>query len=383
MYFNNSSLICIGIDVHKDTYSYCTFIENFNSNENEKYHFETTSKANTKSVFSYIDKVKKEIATTGYEPKLKIGYEAGPTGFGLQRALVERGYDCSVMAPTSIYEKKGGNIVKTDRKDARKLSSILSYGLFSKVEPPTKENEAARDYMRARQSTKHSLKQAKQKLKSFLLSKDIRFEGKDNWSMKHMTWLRGLKFDYKASQLAFESYLYELTRLEQKLEEMDRYIEEMAQEEDYKENVSKLRCLAGIETHTAMTILTEIGDYTRFASPGQLAAFLGLVPGQHSSGGTKQMKGITKAGNSAVRKVLVESANAIVKTNIYGKSKRLKARQQGMPNSIIDYADRGTKRVKRKIMKLREMGKNTNVAKIAGARELTCFIWGMLNNRID
>ena len=227
------------------------------------------------------------------------------------------------------------------------------------------------------------LKREKQHLLSFLLRRGKQYQGKNYWTQKHMGWLRKIEFGNPVDQLTFKEYLNEVTRLMDAIKLLDAKIEEFSKNERYAENVSKLRCFAGIDTHSAMVMVTEIGDYSRFGSAESFSSYLGLTPGEHSSGKSATKTGITKAGNTHCRRILCESANALARSNPYKKSKRLLSRQMGMDPDVIAYADRGTSRIKKKFFYLRENGKHTNVAKAACARELACFIWGMITGNYD
>ncbi|MCI7605986.1 MAG: transposase [Spirochaetales bacterium] len=167
-----------------------------------------------------------------------------------------------------------------------------------------------------------------------------------------------------------------------KIENLDATIEKIANEERYKDKVDKLVCFSGIQTHIALSLVCEVGDFDRFATAEQFSSYLGLCPGQDSSGKTTRYGGITKCGNSRLRMLLTEAAKGIKRSNPYTKSKRLLLRQQGQTPSVIAYADKCSKRIKQKIAKLERNGKPANVATTAGARELSCFIWGMMTGNI-
>ena len=173
---------------------------------------------------------------------------------------------------------------------------------------------------------------------------------------------------------------YQLT---DKLERLDQRIEELASKEDYQENVSHLSCFLGVKTQTALSTLVEVGDFKRFASAQQFASYLGLTPGEDSSGGDQNRLGITKAGNSHIRTLLVEAAQSCTRGKPGYKSKALKAQQNGNPADIIAYADKANERLRRRYYQL-VLGqhKKANVAKTAIARELACFIWGMMTDNI-
>jgi transposase len=373
---NKTSIRTIGIDVHKESYSLCTYCP-----ESDSFVWEITTTSSSKMVVNYIRRLQKDV---GPDVSIISGYEAGPTGFGLQRDLLKAGIDCKVMAPTTIYEKKGGNRVKTDRSDTRKLSRTLYWGAFKEVFPLSPEDESTRDYIRMRDDRQNALKKAKQQLKSFLLRKDKHYPEKGKrWTLKYRAWLRSIAFELPADQLTFDEYYAEVCRLEEAVERFDQQVEEYSQDDRYKEKVSNLRNFGGIDTHIAMALVCEVGDFSRFPTPKEFSSYMGLCPGQQSSGGKTQMTGITKAGNSHLRRLLMESANSMARTSIFQKSKRLKARQVGSSAAVIAYADRGTSRIRYKYHKLIREGKNTNLAKAACAREIACFVWGMITGNIN
>ena len=163
---------------------------------------------------------------------------------------------------------------------------------------------------------------------------------------------------------------------------MDEEIESIADEDRYKDKVDKLVCFSGVDTQTALTLVVEIGDFERFATAEQFASYIGLVPGEDSSGQKKRIGSITKEGNSRVRLVLTEAAKAIKRSNPFNKSKRILERQKGQSPDIIAYADRGSKRIRQKMARMDDHGKNKNVSTTAGARELACFVWGMMTGNI-
>lgn len=372
---NDLMLRTIGIDVHKDSYSLSAF-----DPKSTNFSAECTVAADSKSVIKYIHRLRKEIDGP---VMIEVGYEAGPTGFGLKRDLEEAGVKCHVMAPTSIYRPAGGVRVKTDARDARTLAKAVYWGSFSEVVPLSEEDEAYRDYIRMRDDRKEALKKAKQHLLSFLLRRGRKYTGGNPWTHRHIAWLKKIEFDNPVDQMTFDEYFNEVARLMDALTLLDANIEKFSKDERYEEKVDKLRCFSGIDTHVAMVMLTEIGDFCRFRSAESFSSYLGLCPGEQSSGRSIQKTGITKAGNSHCRKLLCESANSIARTNLYKKSKRLLERQKGQAADVIAYADRGASRIKKKYFSLIGCGKNSNVAKTACARELACFIWGMMTDNMD
>jgi transposase len=179
-----------------------------------------------------------------------------------------------------------------------------------------------------------------------------------------------------------DEYLLHLKQLEEKIATYDKRITEFAGENRYKESVCKLSCLKGIATHTALSLVSEVGDFHRFPTAQHFSSYLGLTPGEHSSGNSQHSLGITKAGNSHLRSLLVEAAQCFSRGAVGQKSAALKARQEGNSGAIIQYADRANERLRRKYMRI-TMRSSSNIAKTAIARELACFIWGLMTDHIS
>ena len=372
----NEKVLYVGIDVHKDTYALCCF--DFHRNELSD---EMSVKGTTKAVIRYLEAIKQKHRE---ELVFVCGYEAGPTGYGLCRGLQQAGFGCVVMAPTTMANPEGKRRVKTDRIDARAIARILAYKSYRQVYLPSEAMEALKEYTRARDAKKRMLKKAKQELLSFLLRNGSTYpESGKYWTEKFFTWIKTVQFSEKWMQEAFSEYLAEVYSLKAKIALMDAKIREIAELEIIKDGVDKLVCFAGIDVTTAVETVVEINDFTRFATAAQFVSYIGLCPGQDSSGKSKIMLPLTKAGNRRVRALFCESAKAIKRTNPYGeKSKRIQMRQKNASAEIVAYADKATKRIRTKMKQLEWRGKNYNVASAAGARELACFVWGMMNGRI-
>ena len=369
-----NTVIQIGIDVHKDSYSLCSY-----SFATKQPFGQTRIASNNALVIKYVQK----LLAGQPDTKVLCGYEAGPTGFGLYRDLMKADIACVIMAPTSL-PKAPGNRVKNDRLDAQALAQHLAWGTYSAVCVPTTEDEAVKNFTRMRNARKEALKKAKQNLLSFLLRTGRTFsEGKNYWTGLHYAWLKGQKFVDPLDQETFSEYLQEVYDQQDKVDRYDQRAEEIAQWDAYREKVSRLCCFRGIDTHTALSIVSEIGDFSRFANAQQFSSFLGLVPSEDSSGQREKRGGITKAGNTRCRLLMVESANSTLRSSPYGqKSKRLMARQKGNAAEVIAYADKANRRLHRVYNHLSIRGVNKNKAVVAVARELSCFIWGMMNDRI-
>lgn len=370
-----NTVINIGIDVHKDSYSLSAFTFN-----NRQCFGQTRIASKSSLVIKYVNRMKQE----HQDAQVVCGYEAGPTGYGLYRDLEKAGIPCAIMAPTTM-PKASGSKVKNDRLDAQDIAKHLAFGTYSSVHVPTAQDESVKNFTRLRNTRKTALKKAKQNLLSFLLRCDRSFnEGKTHWTKIHFTWLKQQKFDNWVDQETFNEYLQEVHDQMEKVARYDQRIEELASMDCYRENVRKLCCFRGIETHTALSLISEIGDFSRFLNARQFSAFLGLVPSEESSGQKERRGAITKAGNTRLRLLLIEGAKSTLRSNIYGKkSKRLLARHKGNPPDVIAYADRANRRLHKSYDRLTAKGVHHNKATVAVAREMACFVWGMMNDRMD
>lgn len=367
-----NSITYIGLDVHTTNYTICAY-----TIENDKIFAETTIKPDIKELDKYLKRLKE---LQGADISFICGYEAGCLGYSLYHQLKEKGYECVILAPTTMPSTV--NEIKTDKRDARKIAKCLAYGTYSKVFVTSDEDNAVKEYIRMRDDAKTMLKQTKQQIIALCTRHDKRYDGKSNWTQRHMQWLSRLDLGSAMLNETLAEYLITLAQLTDKIERFDKRIEEIASQESYAENAKKLQCLRGIKVHSAMSFLVEIGDFKRFPTAQQFSAFLGLVPGEHSSGDNQNRMGITKSGNSHLRRLLVEAAQSYSRGGAGKKSKAIKQRQQGNPPEVIAYADKANERLRKKYMKL-ALKRNPNIAKTAVARELACFIWGMMNDKIS
>ncbi|MGQ0697298.1 MAG: IS110 family transposase [Panacagrimonas sp.] len=299
-------------------------------------------------------------------------YEAGPCGYGLQRYLSRKGFECRVCAP-SLIAKKPGDRVKTDRRDAEKLVKALRGEDLSFVHVPDARDEAFRDLVRAWGGAKDDLKRAKQRLKSFLLVHGVRYTGTADWREAHRRWLSKFTFPEVWSQLAFEEHRRSIEDRLAQCQRLEQTLRDAAPAWRFYPVIQSLQALRGVQFTVAVGVLAEAGDLSRFDNPRQLMKWLGIVPSEHSSGPSVRKGGITKAGNSTARKLLIEAAwsyrySAKVSTII-------QKRHEGLPKPIIDRAWDAQLRLCRRFRKLSLEGKHRNVVVTAVARELSGFIW--------
>jgi transposase len=365
-------MLYVGMDVHKENYTLCCY-----SIEKDALEYKQTLPPDYKMVLNYLERIRKQ---RGEAIEFVCGYEAGSLGYSLYHQLASHGVNCVILAPTTMGITNT-NGIKNDKRDAGNIARCLAFNTYSAVHIPTAEDEAVKEYIRMRDSQKKALKSVKQQILALVLRQGYHYElGKSYWTGRHITWLRSIDLG-GVLQEALEEYLITYDYLTNKIERLDLRIEELAGIEHYQEKVKKLCCLIGVKTHTALSVLVEIGDFARFAKADKLAGYLGLVPGEDSSGSRQRRTGITKTGNSHVRRLLVESAQSYTRGAVGYKSAALKKRQAGNTPEVIAYADKANERLRRKFYRMVLKNKSQrNVAATAIARELACFMWGMMTD---
>ena len=305
---------------------------------------------------------------------VRVSYEAGPCGYALQRRLTTSRVSCEVVAP-ALIPRKPGERVKTNRRDARKLVELGRAGLLTAVQPPTPEDEAVRDLARARDDAREDLQRCRHRLGKLLLRRGLPYHGR-NWTRGHRDWFAGLTWTHAAERAVVDDYLLAIDHTEARLLELDARLSAIAETEPYRQPVGWLRCFRGIDTLTAMLILAELHDFRRFASAPALMAYLGLVPGEDSSGEKHRRGRITRTGNALVRRLLVETAWHYQHRPHVGAA--LTRRRKGQPGRVIAMADKAQQRLCRRFRKLAGEHKPAPKMAVAIARELAGFLWAAL-----
>ena len=306
--------------------------------------------------------------------EVEFCYEAGVCGFVLKRRIEAHGCKCTVIAP-SLIPRKPGDRIKTDRRDALKLLMMFKSGLLTEVHAPDKQQEAARELTRCRQAAQENLKRVRHQLLKFLTRHGYLYSEGNHWTGKHLKWLRSLEFEETLLADVFDNYFTEMHHCIGRLDSLGKQVEELAKREPYTQVVGLLRCFHGIDTLSAITIITEIFDFGRFSSPGELMSYLGLTCSEFSSGEKQRRGPITKAGNKRVRRILVEVAwHYRHPCNV---SKALRTRRDGQPQWAIDIADKAGQRLRKRYRHLTNCGKMSCKVTVAIARELAGFIWSV------
>ena len=304
--------------------------------------------------------------------QLQFVYEAGPCGYVIYRHLVSKGFRCMVAAP-SLIPRKAAERIKTDRRDAVKLARLFRAGELTAVYVPDAEDEAMRDLTRAREDARIAARKAKQRLNSFLLRNGKVFSGRSKWSKAHWNWLADMSMPHRAQQIVLAEYIETVKECERRVDRLGEQIRQMVPQWRFAPVVEALQALRGVSLIVAVTTLAELGDLSRFDSADKLMAFLGLVPGQHSSGETVKKRGITKTGNTHVRKVLVEAAWAYrLPARL---SRLLRDRQRNVTDAVRQISWKAQLRLCSRFRQMAGRRKLRQVIVVAIARELSAFIW--------
>ena len=303
--------------------------------------------------------------------QLTFCYEAGPTGYGLYRLIRKLGHDCIVAAP-SLIPKKPGERVKTNRRDAIGLAKVLRAGDLTAVWVPDERHEAMRDLSRAREAARKDLKGKRQQVSSFMLRLGRHFPGKKTWGPAHMNWLMLQKLEHREQRIVLEELLGAVRQESERVERLEQAIRDAVPEWSLAEVVTALQAMRGIDLITAVTVLAEIGDLSRFQNPRELMGYLGLVPSESSTGDTINRGGITKTGNGRVRRILVESAWSYRYPPRVSSEKQMKV--AAAPRAVREIAWKAQMRLCGRFRSLTRKGKRPTVVATAVARELAAFI---------
>jgi transposase len=330
------------------------------------------------SIAHDVGKLRKLLARYGEPGAVQVVYEAGPTGYGLQRELARRGYSCQVIAP-SLIPKRAGDRIKTDHRDGLRLAELSRAGELRAVWIPDPGDEAIRDLSRAREDAVNARTQVRQQLKGFLLRHDVRYAGKTSWSKTYYRWLAMLNFGLPGAQTAFTEYWQAVAAADERVARLTDALANSIEGWRFEPVVMSLLALRGIDQISAIGLVAEIGDIGRFAHPRQLMAYLGLVPSEHSSGERVVRGSITKTGNTHARRLLTEAAwNYRFQPRI---GRRAQQRAEDLPQAIRDVAWKAQLRLAGRFARLRARGVQINKVCVAVARELAGFVWAIASTQ--
>jgi transposase len=321
-----------------------------------------------------VAKLVKVLQRLGTSSTLHLVYEAGPTGFALQRHLAERGYTCEVIAPSQTPRRPGDHI-KTDSRDCIMLAECSRAGQLKSVWIPAPADEAIRDLSRAREDAIGSRTRARLQIKAFLLRHERRYGGKTSWCGAHWRWMAAQSFESAAVQTAFTEYWLAVQAAEERVHRLSVALVSSIAGWRWEPAVQALQALRGVAAITAIGLMAEIGDLQRFEHPRKLMGYLGLVPREHSSGERLSRGSITKSGNAHARRLLTEAAwHYRFKPRI---GRQAQARQEQLPDPIRNMAWKAQLRLTQRFAAFLARGVQANKACIAVARELAGFVWAL------
>ena len=300
-------------------------------------------------------------------------YEAGPTGYGLARALRAAGVRCEVVAPSKLA-RPSGDRVKTDARDAMHLARLLRMDEYTPVQVPTEAQESARDLVRAREAARGDLMRARHRVSKLLLRHGIVYSGGTAWTAKHDAWLLAQRFELPGTRAAFDDAYETVVLTTGRRDRLDKQIGVLAEQGEYAALASRLACLRGVSTLTSVAVAVEIGGWDRFTG-SSIGAYLGLVPTEASSGTRRRQGSITKTGNAHVRRLLVEAAWHHRKP--YRPTAVLRRRWERATPAAVARAQAGNHRLHRRWVGYTERKKRPVLANVAVARELAGWCWSL------
>ena len=355
----------IGIDDHADKW---TIAQYRGEEERPSKEFELVpDEKGYRRLLSHLKSLKGEV---------RIVYEAGPCGYELYRRLTKAGYWCRVAAP-ALTPCKPGERVKTNRRDAAKLGRYLRSNDLTFVVVPDDERESLRDLLRARESVQKDIGRVRKQIIHLLLRYGHRYRKGQAWTARFWSWLKTIELAGAHSRFVLDEMVGELEHRLLQLKRYDEQVEIASQKPEYQPYLAGLRTLRGINTLSAMTILSELGDLRRFATAPQLMAGVGVVPSEYSTGDKTNRFAITKTGNAHVRRIAVEAAWQYQRRPLHGRI--ITARRKDQSKQIVDIAERCEKRLHSKFHRMTSRNKKSTVAVVAVARELLGFIWAIGN----
>ena len=362
----NDNIVSIGMDTHKESTDVSYALD---GRENQPVHY---GKINSRKLA--VQKLVRHFQSKYPRATLHFVYEAGPCGYWMYRLLTSLGQACYVVAP-SLIPKKPGDRVKTDKRDSLKLTQLLKQGDLNSIYVPAEEDEAIRDISRAREAAMQDLNDAKYRLKALLLRNHIQYKGTANWSRKHLRWLTEIVLAHAAQQFVLQEMIQTISERTNRLERLDNELLYRVKQWRYYPVVKAIQAMRGVRLLVAVGVIAELGDLRRFDEAGKLMSYVGLTPSEYTSSDRRRLGGLTKAGNSRARRLLVEGAHSY---RFPAKvSSEMQRRQEGVPKEIVDIAWKAQVRLCKRFRYMSQRGKNYNVIVAAIAREMIAFIWSI------
>lgn len=355
----------VGLDVHKDSITGAVLPPGFEDCQEER-----TLPYDLPRLFKWLRRVEKKWGT------IRVCYEASGAGYVLHRELAARGLHCEVAAP-SLIPKKPGDRRKTDQRDARKLAVYYRAGALTMVHVPEREDEAVRALARLRRALGQDVLRGRHQVLKHLRRVGLVYRLGRHWTKRHWEWLQAVELPWPHEQFVLQKLLEKLEYLLAQLGEVDARLEEEAFSGHFRDRAARLMCLRGIAVTGAMALAAEISDFTRFPTAPHFMDYVGLTPSERSSGGETRRGGITKAGNSYCRHILVQAAWVMVRTRPR-TGVRLRERLSEQPAWVTALSQRSMRRLHQRYWQLLSRGKTPQVAITAVARELAGFVWAVM-----
>jgi transposase len=355
----------VGLDVHKDTITGAALPPGFEDCQDQRAFGPDLS-----ALLKWLRRVERRWGS------IRVCYEASGAGYVLHRFLTERGMCCEVVAP-SLIPRRPGDRRKTDRRDARQLAVLYRAGALTMVRVPDREDEAVRALMRLRRALSKDVLRARHQVLKHLRRNGEVYRGTHHWTKSHWAWLSSLELAFPHEQFVLRTLLSKLEYLLAQLQEVDDRIREEAFDGDFADRAGRLMCLRGIAVTGSMTLASEVSDFLRFPTAPKFMDYVGLTVSEHSSGEKSRRGGITKAGSSHCRHVLIQAAWAAVKTRPR-TGPRLRRQWEGQPAWVVARAQKAMRRLHQRYWHLVHRGKAPQVAITAVARELAGFVWAIM-----
>lgn len=366
---SSSSILYLGLDVHKESVTIAVLPADAPA---------PTQLERVPYDLKKLHRVFRRLADDG-AVELRACYEASGAGYVLQRAMTSWGHNCEIVASTLIPTKPGERR-KHDKKDAANLARLYRAGELTPIRIPTEAEERVREIVRCRETLQREILRSRHYLLKLLLRRGLIYHAGAHWTLRHGTWLDDIRRSgvlTGGDAVAFDEYRALLAYKLARRSELDRQIEALALTPVYQPVVARLTCFRGVSTLGAMVLATELGDWQRFAKPTQLMAYLGLVPTEHSSGTRERRGGITKAGNSRCRHILVQAAWQARRPP--RKSALLTRRQQGQSPLVVAHTWKAQQRLYTLFHRIAAR-RPAQIAAVAVARELVGFLWAVMQD---
>lgn len=195
-------------------------------------------------------------------------------GFGLYHQIVKKGYECIILAPTTMKVQKGGKKVKNDNRDSKEIAECLCNVGFSAVHIPTPKDNAVKEFIRMCDDIKVNLQSIKQQIIALCTRNGYMYSESTYWTKKHICWLNVIEFEESLLRETLNEYLIKYFNLVDRIEKLDSRISEIASEKEYADKVKRLTYFIGIKEHTALSLIVYLNESLIERKSSQITAFI-------------------------------------------------------------------------------------------------------------